>query len=549
MEYQDTTKNIPQIAKELGVANILEGGVQRSGNQVRINVQLIDAISDRHLWAETFDHELTVANIFAIQSEISHTVADALRVTLSPTEKARIDSIPTEDLRSYIAYLRGKQLMATRDIAKLQQSIMEFERSTEMDSEFALAWLGMADSSLLYSWYAANDSDHYLRIAEYAIKRVLAIDDQLGKAYASLGTLLRLQHKYKEAEVAFEKSIDLSPNYATAYHWYGNFLTWFRLLRINDASSLLEHAAELDPMSMIIGVSLGTTLARKGLLSEAEEQYLKLIELNPGLAHPNRRIAELYAFRMSEFAKAQEYSKRAIELDPGDLDMRSLIVITYLELGELRAAIQTLEQMVDLDHESIQVGRLEAYINFYQGNAVAARESINRQLPRLAANRWEMMRMGMVELSFGDIDRARQIYLRAAPGWLDSSHWPELLDRYERHGCVMSWILMQTGDKELGELLLQEATAFYDEKLNTVIENVEAFWPEICYLTAGDVENGLQSIENRLKNNDLYGWEFFRLPMYDLIRNEPRFQAAVQERNQRILVQREAINLKEDMVD
>ena len=117
LEYKDTVKKIPQIAEELGVANILEGGVQRSGNQVRINVQLIDAATDEHLWAEIYDRELTAENLFAVQSEITKEIAIALKAKLSAKEKQRIDARPTDNLQAYDAYLRGRQLMATRDSA------------------------------------------------------------------------------------------------------------------------------------------------------------------------------------------------------------------------------------------------------------------------------------------------------------------------------------------------------------------------------------------------------------------------------------------------
>ena len=126
MEYKGTNKKIPMIAKELGVANILEGGIQRSGNQVRINVQLIDAVTDEHLWAEIFDRELTAENLFAIQSEISQEIANALKTVLSLEEITRINTRPTDNLQAYDAYLRGRQLMATRKVDKLQRAVEEF---------------------------------------------------------------------------------------------------------------------------------------------------------------------------------------------------------------------------------------------------------------------------------------------------------------------------------------------------------------------------------------------------------------------------------------
>jgi len=214
MEYKDTIKKIPQIAQELGVAHILEGGIQRSGNHVRINVQLIDAATDDHLWAETYDRELTAENLFAVQSEITKKIADALQAELSTDEQLSIDARPTDNLQAYEAYMRGRQLMATRKAANLKLASEEFSKATEIDPSFALAWVGVADSlSLSLGWRDARAED-LLPIIEDALKNALVIDNDLGEAYASLGLMHEYNGRNDEAETAYQKAIELSPNYA-----------------------------------------------------------------------------------------------------------------------------------------------------------------------------------------------------------------------------------------------------------------------------------------------------------------------------------------------
>ncbi|MCZ6559257.1 MAG: adenylyl cyclase, partial [Gammaproteobacteria bacterium] len=139
LQYRGTTKTIPQIARELGVATILEGGVQRVGDRVRINVQLIGAKTDVHLWAETYDRQLTATNIFMIQSEIATAIADALRATLLPTEQKRLATIPTENLEALEAYFLGKQSMAKRTRTALVGAVDYFKKAIELDPDFALA--------------------------------------------------------------------------------------------------------------------------------------------------------------------------------------------------------------------------------------------------------------------------------------------------------------------------------------------------------------------------------------------------------------------------
>ena len=281
MEYRSTTRKLPQIAAELGVANILEGGIQRSGNQVRINVQLIDAIADEHVWAEIYDRELTAENLFAIQSEISKAIAVALRATLSPDEEQRIDLKPTDNMLAYDAYMRGRQLMRTRHSTQLNQAIEEFDKAVELDPGFALAWVGLADSHYLLANNGAATYEHILPISEHAIDRALTIDDQLGEAYASLGYIHERKNQLEEAEAAFLKSTQLSPNYATAWQWYGRFLAIHQKPRFQEVIVKTQRAAELDPRSSVIGASLAWSYKAQGSYALAERQYKKVIALDP----------------------------------------------------------------------------------------------------------------------------------------------------------------------------------------------------------------------------------------------------------------------------
>ncbi len=141
-QFKGTTQSIHEIAQKLNVATVLEGGVQRAGNQVRINLQLIDAATDTHLWAQTFDRELTANNIFAIQSEIAAAVTDALRATLSPREKDRMASVPTENMAALEEYFKGRAEMDQRTLPAIESARTRFERARTLDAEFALAWAG-----------------------------------------------------------------------------------------------------------------------------------------------------------------------------------------------------------------------------------------------------------------------------------------------------------------------------------------------------------------------------------------------------------------------
>jgi len=543
MEYRGTNKKIPVIAEELGVANILEGGIQRSGNQVRINVQLIDAATDEHLWAEIFDRELTAENLFAIQSEISNKIADALNTVLSADEKTRINTRPTNNLQAYDAYLRGRQLMATRKVDKLQQAVTAFGKAVEIDPRFALAWVNLADANSLLAGYQSMSLEVVIPDIENAIAQALSIDDQLGEAYASLAQVHVYYQRQDEAEAAFRKAIKLSPNYATAYHWYSNYVLGTSRLRIAESTALAQKAFELDPRSSIIGVVLANRYQAWGLLTLAEHQYQRVIELDPDFVNAYSGLAGLYLTDLSQFDRALAYYQKASQLDPGNPYNLINQLELFQQLGDINAMQNIRNAIAATTGEDFWlVGFADVWIGVANNNEAGTRESLNWLLPRIDKLPYFKRLAGAVELLLGNEDGARKLFLAANPGWLVPEQWDSLIQVNPRYPCMFSWILINTDDEALGNDLLRQTTTFLDETLPAIREHADAWSPELCYLTAGDTEKALTSIEMQLAHGHLY-WRdlMFRLPMYDQLRDEPRFQAVVNEREQRIAIQREAV--------
>ena len=543
MEYRDTNKKIPVIAKELGVANILEGGIQRSGNQVRINVQLIDAATDEHLWTEIFDRELTAENLFAIQSEISQKIANALKAVLSLEEKTRINTMPTDNLQAYDSYLHGRQLMATRKVEKLQQAVEEFGKAVAIDPKFALAWVNLADANYLLASYQSMSLEAAIPVMESAISHAMSINNELGEAYASLAQIHEYYQREDEAEAAYLKAIELSPNYATAYHWYSNFVSGSSMLRTAEATKLMERAFELDPRSSIISVVLASRYRFQGLLSLAERQYLDLIALDPEFVNAHALLADLYFEDLGKFDKALALYRKASQLDPGSPFNLLRQLQIYQQLGDIKAMEGIRNAIAAATGEDFWlVGYADVFIGVAQNNEAGTRETLKWVLPKIDKLQSLKELVGAVEMLFGNEERARELFLAANPGWMDPGQWERLIQDNPRYPCMFSWILMNTGDQELGADLLRQTTIFLDETLPAARQHADAWSPEICYLSSGDTEKALDSIETALAHGHLY-WRdlFFRMPMYDQIRDEPRFQAVVEERERRIAIQREAV--------
>ena len=274
--FKSTPDNLPQIAKQLGVAHILEGSVQKASDHVRVNVQLINALTDAHLWAETFDRKLT--DIFAVETEIAKTVADTLQAKLSGSEKSSMAKTPTVNPEAYELYLKGRFFWNKRTGDDLRKSIEYLKQAIVKDPGYALAYAALADSYGLLRFYGGASPAESVIPAEAAAKKALELDDSLAEAHASLGLIATEELEVNRAVNELERAIQLNPNYATAHHWLGLALA---TLRQSDRSiGELKRALELDPLSMIINADLSIIYLYAGRYDAAEAQARKTLEID-----------------------------------------------------------------------------------------------------------------------------------------------------------------------------------------------------------------------------------------------------------------------------
>jgi TolB-like protein len=256
LQYRGTTKTIPEIASDLGVATILAGGVQRSGDRIRINVRLIDAATDEPLWAETYDRQLNAANIFAIQSEIARSIADALRATLTSNEQQRLAVVPTRNLEALDTYFLGKQLLEERNVRALRAAIEYFMQVIELDPEFALAWSGLADAYMILPEYTTKiDLELVHEKSVAAATRALELDPEIPEVLASMAWN-RLIHDYDwaEAETLLRRALEIQSNNTSALHWLSHVLSWQG--EHAEAIRWAKRAAEVDPHSTLMPMNL-----------------------------------------------------------------------------------------------------------------------------------------------------------------------------------------------------------------------------------------------------------------------------------------------------
>ena len=300
MEYRDTTKNMRQIGAELGVGSILEGGVQRVGNSVRINVQFIDALNDEHIWAETYDRELTAANIFAIQSEIATEIANTLKATLTPEDQIRLGSVPTDSMEALDAYFAGKQLVDQRTEVAIEAAIPRFEQAIAYDSNFALAHAGLAYAWLLMPEYSASIDRGLTRAnSEKAAARSLELNPDLPEGLTVMAWNHLIHHyDWVAAERLLRKALKVQANNSDALHWLSHVLSWQAYH--DEAIKIAERAVESDPLSPLMRMNLSYILMDARHYERSVKVRNETLELQPD-------YPELWRNMWLTFLRARRY--------------------------------------------------------------------------------------------------------------------------------------------------------------------------------------------------------------------------------------------------
>jgi TolB-like protein/Flp pilus assembly protein TadD len=367
MRYKESDKDLRQIAAELGVATILEGGVQRSGDRVRINARLVDAARDEDLWAEQYNRELT--DVFEIQTDVALDIAGALQARLSPDERGRVERTPTEDLEAYNLYLQGRHFWNRRTAEGLRTAIGYFERAIERDSAYAPAWVGLADAySILANWGYLSPSEA-LEEAKPAAQRALEIDETLGDAHIALAKILEnLEFDLQAARVEYRRGLALSPGYATGHQWYGALLV--TLGRHDESIAALERAVELDPLSLIINMSLGAALRAAGEHDRSVRQLQETLQLDPNFTGAYQEIG-----------------------------------CTYEEMGALEDAVGAYQRALELSDERIGVAEL-GHIYGVMGRTDEARGMLRRLEDQARTRYVPPIEFAMIHAGLGEVDAA-----------------------------------------------------------------------------------------------------------------------------------------------
>jgi serine/threonine protein kinase/tetratricopeptide (TPR) repeat protein len=347
--FKQRNEDVSEIGRKLGVKTILEGSVRKAGNRLRITGQLIDVATRNYLWSERYDREM--ADVFAIQDEIASNIVNALKLVLTPKEEEAIKKVPTQSVRAYEYYLRGRQLFHQRRGETLDAAEDMYRRAIALDPNYALAYAGLADCSV----FRAQDQgggEEAVAQADASSKRALELDPNSAEAHSSRGLTLSHQHRYEEADAEFQEAMRLDPTLYEAPYFYGRTLQ--SQGKLYEAAKMYERAVAIRPdeyQTLSYLAMAFQSLGNREKMVETSARMVKAAEravmLNPGDSRAYY-LGAINLERIGESEKAQEWANRALKLDPSHPVMLYNLACFHSVAGRVDVAIDHVERALEL---------------------------------------------------------------------------------------------------------------------------------------------------------------------------------------------------------
>ena len=527
-QFRDTSETIQDIGAALGVRAILNGGVQRSGDRVRINVRLVDAAKDSLLWGDTYVRELTAANIFAVQAEIASAVAGALQAALLPEEETALQQTPTNSIEAYDLYLLGRYHWRKRTKESIDLAKVHFEQAIQQDPGYVLALSGLADSYVLSRFFGNLTGEVAHPLAQQAIDQAMAIDDSVSEVWASLGLLRRSQGNFAEAEEAFLRALELDDRNVPALIWYSAMLRLAR--RDEEGMAALLRALELEPMSHIINERLAHLYDERGEFERAIHHFNRADQLDERDAGGFQMEIAWSLFWNGEFARAVEALRTRLAGDPDDISSMWGLVRAYLAMGDIAEA-RTWNDRASAITVMYRGGyTIPAAQQDYASAIIYLEETLRLEAPR---RELEFIH-GLFEMHFrsGDIEAARRYlaeYVDDMGGELEIS--PRNQVPLQQLAAAAFWMLH--GDEAMSEP--ETGRALVEEIHGRLTDMADMGWHRpgmFISLAAADALLGNtpdaiarfnEAIDHGYRNQR----QSLANPAFDAIRNTPEFELAL----------------------
>jgi TolB-like protein/DNA-binding winged helix-turn-helix (wHTH) protein/tetratricopeptide (TPR) repeat protein len=342
--YRGTHKPLSQIARELNVNGIVEGSVLRSGDRIRINVQLVQPITEKRIWGQTYERD--IRDILTLQSDVTRAIVNEIQAKLTPREKERLVNVHASNPEAHVAYAKGRFFWNKRTEEGLRRAVDYFEQAIEQDPAYALAYVGLADSWVPRAWYEYLRPKEAFPRARAAITKALELDPDLGEAHTTLAFIdLYYEWDWAAADHEFLRAIELNPNYANAHHWYGEYLSLIG--RHEAAIREAERARELDPLASIINAWVGSRYFFAHRYDTAVAQYRNVVELDPGFVPAHLALGQAYEQKQM-YTEAIRELERAVDLSGGSPMYLASLAHAYGVTGRKRDTSRLIDRLKNL---------------------------------------------------------------------------------------------------------------------------------------------------------------------------------------------------------
>src|SRR5215471_3511873 len=326
--YKGKETDAKIIGRELGVQAVLNGRINQRGDQLTLTLELVDAQTENVLWSEQYNRKQ--ADLITLQSEIARDVSSKLKIKLSGADAQKVAKTYTTDPEAYRLYLQGRFYWNKREENEFRKAVEYFSQAVALDPNYALAYVGLADSYALFSSFGFMPPTEAILKARDFARRASSLDDSLAEPHATLGyVLVQYDHDFAGSEREFQRAIELNPNYAMAHQWYGEMLSYVG--RFDEAAAEYRQGLELEPLSLPINWEYGRFLYNARRFDEALRHLKKTIELDTGFARAHRTLSEVYWVR-EDYANAVEERAKFFDLI-GQPQNGALIRATFAKEG------------------------------------------------------------------------------------------------------------------------------------------------------------------------------------------------------------------------
>jgi TolB-like protein/DNA-binding winged helix-turn-helix (wHTH) protein/quercetin dioxygenase-like cupin family protein len=488
MAYRNSDKKLRTIARELGVTTILEGGVQRSGDQVRINLQLIDAETDAHLWAQTYTRALSATDVFAVQAEITEAVADALQAILSDDERQQVGKLSTANLQALDAYFKGNQYYDLSTSAGFVKAIDAYQEATELDPGFALAYSKQALAVLEQVWFSGLPAKTQLEKSRPLIDQAIVLDPQSSEAFNALGMWFRRAGDTEKAVQAFQQAMALGPNNASTLVNYGNLMQW-DMFDPTSAIELYRSAIELDPQNIGFKTQLAQALPSVGKTDEGIRIMEGIVAQHPDSAVGYRDLALLYSNWEFRHDKGIRALRMAYKLDPNHPMNSFFSAIMHWRLGDYDNTALWMNHIASLvpNSEEARVYRGWAYIA--QRDIESAREEFRISKSGSPLYWLGVIYLGNIDTEEGRPDEAIERYRDYAP---EFDGMKSNVNLYYGIAAIKAYRAL--GEQGIAQALVDELLSIFDANPSITYHD-SAIHEASIYALSGQMETAIETLE------------------------------------------------------